>query len=326
MTFKQSWEKTNPLLYPSAELIKAMANKALPNKKMRSYELISGGCANLNCKIYFDLDNNPYILRLYLRDTEAAYREQQLSLRLKTELPIPEIYFIGHYQGYQFAFTQYLPGITLRDLLLSKQAFNMNELMYEVGTLATKIHAHTFPKPGFFNRQMQIMQSSETSYIEYAKSCLKNDRVVSVLEADIISKITYYLSQLGPFFSSQDEKCLVHGDFDPANILVSQEDKQWKISGILDWEFAFSGSPLFDVANMLRYAHHMPLAFKNSFLKGLSLSYSLPKDWQTTVNLLNLLALLDCLTRSLPNYRNQQADIYQLIVHIINQFDKEYGL
>ncbi|WP_165482711.1 phosphotransferase family protein [Legionella gresilensis] len=326
MTFKQNWEKTDPALYPSVELINKMISKAFPTKKIYSYKLISGGCANLNYKVYFNLNSNPYILRLYLRDPEASYREQQLSLLLKAKLPIPEIYFIGHYQDYQFAFIEYLPGITLRDLLLRKQTFNVEHLMFTLGTMAAQIHAHIFPKPGFFNRQLQIIQAPKSSYSEYGKECLENEQVILTLDSKLISKITFYLNYLDLFFPSADEKCLVHGDFDPANILVSEENKQWKISGILDWEFAFSGSRLFDIANMLRYAHYMPPSFQSSFLKGLSLSYTLPKHWQTSVKLLNLLSLLDCLTRSRPNYRNQQADIYQLITHIINQFDKEYGL
>ncbi|STX52398.1 Predicted kinase [Legionella busanensis] len=326
MTFKQNWEKTDPTLYPSVELINKMINKAFSTKKIYSCKLISGGCANLNYKVYFVLESTPYILRLYLRDSEAVYREQQLSLLLKPKLPIPEVYFIGHYQGFQFALIECLSGITLRDLLLSKQNFDMAYLMYKLGTLAAQIHAYLFPSAGFFNRRLQIIQSPKSSYSEYGKECLENEWVIATLDLKIRSKIAFYLNYLDKFFPSTDEKCLVHGDFDPANILVTEENKQWKISAILDWEFAFSGSPLFDVANMLRYAHYMPASFKNSFLKGLSLSYTLPAHWQTTVNLLNLLSLLDCLTRSSANHPNQQADIYQLITYIINQFDKEYAL
>jgi len=36
-----------------------------------------------------------------------------------------------------------------------------------------------------------------------------------------------------------------------ASLCGQQTNKRWKISGILDWEFTFSGSTLCDVANML---------------------------------------------------------------------------
>ena len=95
------------------------------------------------------------------------------------------------------------------------------------------------------------------------------------------------------------------------------------MSGVLDWEFSFSGSVLWDVANMLRYAHKMPPEFQDAFLNGLdSGGVSLPENWSITIRLLNLLSLLDCLKRSAPDKRpNQCADIRGLIDHILLAFD-----
>jgi aminoglycoside/choline kinase family phosphotransferase len=47
---------------------------------------------------------------------------------------------------------------------------------------------------------------------------------------------------------------LVHADFNPKNILV----RGASVAAVLDWEFAFSGTPLFDVGNMLRFAERYP--------------------------------------------------------------------
>jgi len=101
-------------------------------------------------------------------------------------------------------------------------------------------------------------------------------------------------------------------------------DGTWKVTGILDWEFSFSGSMLCDVANMLRYAHHMSSQFEEAFLRGLSTGgISLPANWRITVHMLNLLSLLDCLVRSDPEDRpNQCADIRELIIHIIRRLNE----
>lgn len=85
-----------------------------------------------------------------------------------------------------------------------------------------------------------------------------------------------------------------------------------------DWEFAFSGSPLWDIANMLRYSHQMPTQFEASFIQGLATEFILPRDWKTTIYLLNVMSLLDCLTRCTKVLRPKQcADITTLI----NYFD-----
>lgn len=77
-----------------------------------------------------------------------------------------------------------------------------------------------------------------------------------------------------------------------------------------------------DVANMLRYAHQMPVQFEESFLKGLTEGYTLPPDFRISIYLLNLLSLLDCLARcSYGPDSNQCSDIRSLINFFIKQLD-----
>ncbi len=119
-----------------------------------------------------------------------------------------------------------------------------------------------------------------------------------MLSPEVISGIQKTIEQYAYLFPTGNERCLVHGDFDPANILVDKINGSWAVTGVLDWEFAFLGSYLWDVANMLRYAHKMPSEFQNAFIGGLKRSgIHLPSTWPTTIHLLNLCSLLDCLKR-----------------------------
>jgi thiamine kinase-like enzyme len=90
---------------------------------------------------------------------------------------------------------------------------------------------------------------------------------------------------------------------------------------VQSWEFAFSGSYLWDVANMFRYAHKMQPEFQNSFIDALQRNgIKLPPDWRTTAHLLNLSSLLDLLKRSDPQrHPNRCADIRELINHILSE-------
>lgn len=83
MTFKANWEKVDQKIQLPVQTIESMVKMAFPNKKISSYKIISGGCANLNIQINLEPDNTLYILRVYLRDKEAAYREKNLGLLLK---------------------------------------------------------------------------------------------------------------------------------------------------------------------------------------------------------------------------------------------------
>jgi len=322
--FKADWEKTSVTYQLSEDTLEKMVRLAYPDKKLISHKLISGGCANLNIKILLEDDNYPLILRIYLRDKDAAYREQKLGKLLKQTVPVPLTHYIDELEGQHFAITEFMPGIPLRDLLLNNAPHNLGAIMHEVGTILSTITAHEFSQAGFFDKDLNVVPHTPSDdYLMFAKDCLMHKTVLSVLTPETISKIRKNLEQYGYLLPDDNEKHLVHADFDPANLLVNQVDGLWKVSGVLDWEFSFSGSVLCDVANMLRYAHKMLPEFQDAFLNGLvSNGITLPKNWRTTVNLLNLLSLLDCLKRSdLKISPNQCADIRELINHILSELN-----
>lgn len=325
MTFKNNWEKADQYFQLEKPTIEKMVRHALPNQKLSSYEVISGGCANLNIK--FNCANNPVplILRVYLRDKDAAYREQKLSALVKDCIPVPEVYFVGDEDVYRFAIAEYKQGTTLRELLLSGKIENIQHIMVEVGSVLAKIQTYRFFQSGFFDNNLHISDSiKQKFYMAFVEKCLKHPTTISKISKENIKKIYIHLGKFHFLFPDANQNHLVHADFDPANILVKHIQGEWKISAILDWEFAFSGSTLCDVANMLRYAHHMPPEYEKAFLHGLQNGgVQLPESWRISVFLLNLLSLLDCLRMCPPDQRpNQCADICELISLIIQQLDK----
>lgn len=320
--FKSDWEKTSVTHHLPTGVIEKMVRLAYPDKNLIFHELIAGGCANLNIKILLEDEKRPLILRVYLRDKDAAYREKKLAALLKQTVPVPLTHYIGKLGEYHFAITELMLGFPLRDLLLGDVSYDLSVMMHEVGMILSKITAYEFSGVGFFDNELNIIpHSSSNDYLIFANDCLENETVSFVLTSDVISKISQAFAHYGHLFPSGDEKHLVHADFDPANILVHKIDGHWKVSGVLDWEFAFSGSMLCDVANMLRYAHKMPPEFQDAFLQGLtSVGITLPKNWLATVNLLNILSLLDCLKRSdAKSQPNKCADIRDLIDHILSE-------
>jgi hypothetical protein len=70
--FKADWEKTSVTYQLPEGMVEKMVRLAYPDKKLTSSELIAGGCANLNFKIQLENEKHPVILRVYLRDKDAA--------------------------------------------------------------------------------------------------------------------------------------------------------------------------------------------------------------------------------------------------------------
>jgi aminoglycoside phosphotransferase (APT) family kinase protein len=65
------------------------------------------------------------------------------------------------------------------------------------------------------------------------------------------------------------EAVLCHNDFHPGNVLVAQgEGGNWRVSGLLDFENALAGDPLFDLAKALDFTGHEDADGRAPLLEG----------------------------------------------------------
>lgn len=319
MIFKANWETAGQCVALPDAVIDAMISRALPGKTGCRWERLGGGCANLS--ILIRMEENPiYVLRVYLRDKEAACREHQLAGRFGSQLPVPQSRFIGTEAGYDFALIDYCRGINLREALLGKEKADGDSLFYQAGVLLGKIQAHRFNTAGFFDRELRIKRLQNPDLAEFVARILTHPVVLATLPAGQKPVIAACFSRFAACLPDDHTAHLVHGDYDPANLLVDEIEGKWQISAVLDWEFAFAGSPLWDVATMLRYAHAMPTSWTSSFVSGLQTVWRLPNQWQTSIHLLNLASLLDCLSRTDPRTQPRRLqDILALIDWISGQ-------
>jgi hypothetical protein len=89
---------------------------------------------------------------------------------------------------------------------------------------------------------------------------------------------------------------------------------EWSAAAILDWELAFSGSPLLDVGHFLRYELAAnPLRepyFSNAFIAS---GGQLPDDWRRIVRIIDLTGLVECLT-----HENLPPDVEAELLELIN--------
>lgn len=325
MVLKADWEKANDVTSIDDNTVKMMASKALPKQNLSSYHIISGGCANLNIKLTFHDSVAPLILRIYLRDKEAAFKEQKLAELVHQDIPAAQIIYIGNLDGYKYAIMQFIDGITLRDLLLGNSGEDIGNVLFAAGKILAKMQKFTFDKQGEFGKNLSVTPfPSSYDYLLFAKQCMENQWITATFNDKDRTRILKNITNNTSYFPDKTDTTLTHGDYDPANILVQEVSGKWQISAILDWEFAYSGSLLQDVANMLRYSHQLPDFYKEQFLRGLAeAGVILPGHWRRTTHLLNLLALLDCLQRYDPLTRPKRLlDIKGLIEYINEELEK----
>ncbi len=171
-----------------------------------------------------------------------------------------------------------------------------------VGAVLARIGRVRLPHPGAFGDASLVPAPEEAvplgdlpGFVDRCLATAPADGPLSGTDAAVLRA----LARRGPraLAAVSGERSLVHCDFNPKNVLVERCAGQWAVAAVLDWELAFSGSPLFDVGNMLRFAHEYPPAFTTGFLQGFRGGNGrLPRDWRQLSRTLDLFALADILT------------------------------
>lgn len=322
--FKKDWEKTSTLITVDAAVIDAMVDSIYPGARIEFLRILEGGCANLNIHLRLVGHPRPLLLRIYVRDPKTSPIEQNVEKLLHPSLPTPQTYATGSVSGFQFAFKEFMVGIPLRDLLLSQSRYELKPLLYEVGRMLFQLSTHRFPQSGFFDEHLCVKHPFAP---HFAKNLYTNLLENSSLQRNLDKKTYTRLWRITNHFTDDltniANPCLVHGDFDPANILVQNVEGNWRISALLDFEFAHAGSPLLDIATLLRYGHLMPRDYGEGFLEGLRYhGITLEADLVTRISLLNCLALIEILARTDPQKSPAQtADIKNLLLFFLDSLD-----
>lgn len=191
---------------------------------------------NLVFKIIFE-DNSKAILKIDSKNEKFPWMVQKeiyIYGLLKTKgIPSPKIYLSSQKNKPYFYLMEYLGDITLKDNPTDK-------LLIELGTIQAKIHEIEFKKQGIiFHDNIE-----EYSFKEWRLKNF-NEQLKILLEDKIISKkVKDRLIVLVKEFKDSNRAFLCHNDFAPWQAITNLNE----ITGIIDWEWAESSEPLYDLA------------------------------------------------------------------------------
>lgn len=325
---KMNWERLTTHVDIEMKQLKRMI-KPWSTNRIKSVSLLSEGCANTNYKIDFE-DNMPAIVvRIYVRENSVLRREEELTKLLTNKLPIPILYYTDdscELIKYPYAIFSFAEGTLMREILISNNEKAISECAYDAGLVLSNLIKIKYNEGGFFTENLSVRPfNHEEKYVPFLASLLESENVQGSLESQSLLSIRKLLTEFSSFIPDVNDANLTHGDFDPANILVNNVSGEWKVSAVLDWEFAFAGNYLLDVGMFLRYAHKLPGCYKKSFEKGLSDSeIVMPEHWRVSSSLMNLICLLQLLHDNPASQRPKMNKDLVLLVHHTIQYLNDY--
>ena len=305
----------------SPALIRDCINTAFPNSKI-STKSLSGGLINTNIKIEFSSHQPPVVLRIYRGDAEVCLTESAVLQLGRPTVPVPGVIHVepnGIDGSGPFSILEFVNGVTFQQLKRTKDLEAIHQAAASAGETLARIGKFQFPKPG--RLEMDNDLSVGAFYMEgpdpvprlldsFLESQHLQQRIDASLQQQLHNFIWSWADRLRAF---DNDSLLVHCDFGNRNILVDCVKGRWQVAAVLDWEFALSGSPLIDVGHFLRYERQdMPLRepyFSRAFVES---GGFLPDDWRRISLVLDLTALVECLTHDrLPE--DVADEILQLI-------------
>jgi aminoglycoside phosphotransferase (APT) family kinase protein len=273
----------------------------LPGERVDAVRALSGGFRNENLLVT-TASGRRVVLRRYLRDNSCAV-EAALAERLRGTVPVPEVLAAeptGEATGTPLLLTTFEPG-DLASTVLANRPADPGGLGVAVGSALAALGTLTFERPGFFagpdlvpgpaglggGLAAFVAERLATGNADHLLGAAERTALLCLAEAD-----DALLATLPPTAR------LVHSDYNPKNLLVSRGPDGWAVTAVLDWEFAFSGHPLSDVGNLLRFAEDYPPGFADGALAGFSRAGGeLPPRWRELAAALDLFALVEMLTR-----------------------------
>ena len=309
---QEGWERRHAALALDAASIVALLQPVFPGHSVRTAELLGGGLANTNYKVKFDGSDEPVVLRLFTRDPAACQTELDIYRLAGARMPMPAILYAdpaGERSGRPYLVARWIEGVKLDALLARGDEPAIASAARAVGATLAGLAAFLFDRPGFFGPGLTIAQPLDPA-AEFVSAYVDEALFAGAAGARLGPELTQALQQLlrdnaALLAAADTQTVLVHGDYKAQNLLVRRADAgtstDWNVAAVLDWEFAFAGSPLFDIAICLRYGDTLPPAFTAAFAAGYrDAGGILPPDWRRIIRLLDLVSLCDFLNRPDP--------------------------
>lgn len=296
------WDRRSALLSVDTATLERLLAPRWPGARIRSAEHVSGGLANTNYKVTLEGRAEPIVVRFYTRDPEACAREAALLRLVAERVPVPKALYVEPEAGrftHPYIALSWMEGTPLIDALEDLSPDEAPGLANALGAVAARIGSFTFAEPGFLGPDLTIRErlvigpESLRYYLGDMLAGLAGERLGPELTARLLAQIDANADALAPI---ADSRSLIHADYKDGNILVRRDPDGWRVTAVLDWEFAFVGASIFDLGSLLRREEHLPPGFAAACVAGYRAAGGFaPPKWRLMTLLMDLINLCDFL-------------------------------
>ncbi|MFZ3492104.1 phosphotransferase family protein [Streptomyces sp. 5.8] len=288
-------------------VLDVLSRRVLGGAQVVDERRLSGGFSSDNMLLRTDRGKS-FVLRRYPRSNTCAV-EAALMERVRERVPVPEVIYAddgGDLLGEPFILMRFASGVPLTSVFAGASEEDGPPLAEALAEVLVAIHSVRFGRPGFFSDGSLLPDATPPEHHDdlaaFVEAAVVRGNAAAVLSKAEQQALMELAASSAPLVvaATADADQLVHSDFNPKNVLMRPGDHgTWRVAAVLDWEYAFSGSGLCDIGNMLRFPHDLSPGFAGHFPSAYEMAGgTLPGRWREISEALDLFALSDLLTRA----------------------------
>jgi len=312
-----------PFIEVELDQIQALLSPVLKGSAIAGVERVEGGLINTLYRITPADGGHSLCLRIFAAGRLPWDRELKILALVSASLPVPDVLLAdcgGTDFGRPYLVYRWIEGITLNECRRQTPPAALLSVAEPLGRLLAGVANFSFAEDlnGATNdvhegqSPMELLLSANEEALLHG---LARKRLGAALANAMWSCLDASAVRMREL---EHAASLVHGDLGGRNILVAlDEDGGWRISGLIDWEAAFSGSPLWDVGSLFRYPRRYSETFRQRFERGYrDAGGALPEDWLRTARLLDATRLVATLNeeRELPVVFAECRELIEAVV------------
>ena len=306
MVARETWYRSSPAVDLDLGQLTQLIRLAFPGARVIERTPTQGGFANANYRLLLADREAPLLIRFFVRDPRAAGKEFALNkLLVGRRLPVVPYLHVAldnPLTGHPYAIREWTDGERLEIVARDLAHAGIEQVGRAVGHVLAHIHAITFSEAGFLDLELRVAQPASIGrdgLVAFLRLCLLEGRGAQRIEPVLARSLIDFAEREGRILDDwSGDSCLVHSDFGGSNILLRRTGARWEVASVLDWEFAFSGTPFFDFGNLLRPPLGQRPGFEASVVAGYrEAGGKLPNNWRQMSLLADLFNWADFLNR-----------------------------
>ncbi|MFI5277687.1 MAG: phosphotransferase family protein, partial [Ktedonobacterales bacterium] len=261
------WNRRTPLLTVDAATLERLLAPRWPGARVTSAEHVSGGLANTNYRVSLAGSEAPIVVRFYTREPEACAREAALLRLVAGAVPVPQALYVEPTTAifdHPYIALSWMDGVPLLDALPTLPADEAPALAAALGVVAARIGSFAFEAAGFLDADLSIRErltmgpEGLRGWLGEMLAGRAGQRLGAALTERLLRQIDRCADEVAPLTG---QRALIHADYKDGNILVRRDPDGWRVTAVLDWEFAFVGPSIFDLGSLLRREATLPPGF-----------------------------------------------------------------